>query len=121
MIVNNVEEDHQTLVMRGIDQRLQILGGPVTCVRRVRQHTVIAPVSLAGKIIDRHQFDRGDTEFGKARQFADNAFETAKRAGMQFVDHRFRPWAAPPRRISPCVSVGIDHNAGIMDVASLRS
>ena len=91
MIVDDVEEDHQTEIVRGIDQRLQIVGRAIGGVRRERQHAVIAPVAPAGKIIDRHQLDRGDAEGGQARQVARNAAESAERPAMQLVEHRLRP------------------------------
>ena len=120
VIVDDVEEDHQIKIVRGVDQRLQLVGRAVGCVRRERQHAVVAPVAPTGKIIDRHQLDGGDAEGGQTRQVARNAAEPAEHPAMQLVEHRLRPWSAAPMAVSPLVGGGIDHDTAIMHVAGLR-
>ena len=96
MIVDDVEKDHQAVIVRGVDQRLQFVGRAVAAFRRKRQNAVVAPIARAGEIRDRHQFDGGYAEFGKPRQFADDAVKAAEHAGMQFVEDGFVPRPAAP-------------------------
>ncbi len=96
VVVDDVEEDHQAEAVRRIDQRLQIVGRAIGRVRREGQHAVVPPVALAGEIVDRHQLDRGDAELGQLRQHRGHAGEAAEGAGMQLVEHGFRPAAAAP-------------------------
>ena len=62
MVVDHVKYRHQAARMRGRDQALEIVRGPVARVGRERQHAVVAPVARARKIGDRHDFDRGHAE-----------------------------------------------------------
>ncbi len=57
VIVDHIEKNHQPAQMGRINERLQILRASVTAVGGVPQHAVITPVSAAGKIRERHQFD----------------------------------------------------------------
>src|SRR3954471_7907510 len=50
MIVDDVEKDHETARMRGIDERLEIFWPAVGAVGRIEQHAIIAPVAVAGEI-----------------------------------------------------------------------
>ena len=68
VVVDDVEEDHQAEAVRGVDQRLQLVRRAVGGVGREGQHAVIAPVALAGEIVDRHQLDGGDAELSQAGQ-----------------------------------------------------
>ncbi len=85
VIVHHVEKDHQPVVVRSIDQRLQVVGGSVGRIGRIRQHAVIAPVALPREIVDRHQFDGGDAERCQPGEFPRHATESAKHTGMQLV------------------------------------
>ena len=120
VIVDDVEENHQIKIVRGVDQRLQLVGRPVGRIRRERQHAVVAPVAPAEKIIDRHQLDCGDAEGSQTRQVARNAAEPAERPTMQLVEHRLRPWSAAPMAVAPLVGTGIDHDTAVVHVAGLR-
>ena len=66
MVVNDVQKDHQTTIVRDIDQGFQIVWRAVAAFGRERQNTVITPIAGAGKFGDRHQFDGGDAEIGEA-------------------------------------------------------
>ena len=82
MVVDNVEEDHQSKIVRLIDQRFQIIGCSVGRIRGIRQDAIISPVALARKIVDRHQLDGGDTKVGQPWQFSRHTLETAKGTSM---------------------------------------
>ena len=57
MIVDDIQEHHEPKPVGGVDQRLQVIRGAIGMVRRVRQNPIVAPISLARKIIDRHKFN----------------------------------------------------------------
>ena len=71
VIVDDIEDHHQSALMRGIDQGFQILRPPIAGVRRKEQHAVVTPVPAARKVRDRHEFDRGDAEVGKCVELVD--------------------------------------------------
>ncbi len=118
MIVNNVQEHHQPQSMGGIDQLLQIVRRPVSRIRSVRQHAIVAPVALAGKIVDRHQLDRRHPQFLQTRQIVPHAAKAAGGSGMHLVQHDLGPGAPPPVGIFPLESAGLN-NAGVVDVRRL--
>ncbi len=96
MIVDDIQEDHQTQAVGGIDQAFQVLRRAVGGVRRIRQDAVITPIARPGEIGDRHQLDRRHPEFGKLWQPGGHPGEPAQGADMQLIDHRFMPWPASP-------------------------
>ena len=66
-------------------------------VRRERQHAVVAPAAVAGKLADRHHLDQRDAEVDKVVEVLDRARERARggeRADVQLVDHGARQRAA---------------------------
>ncbi len=121
VVVDDVEEDHQAEAVRGVDQGLQIVGRAIGGVGREGQHAVIAPVALAGEIVDRHELDGGDAELSQVGQPRGDTGEAAQAAGMQLVEHGFRPFAAAPVRMPPAIGARIDDQAGIVHVAALSA
>ena len=105
--------------MRGVDQRLQVVRRAIAAVGRERQHAVVAPVALAGKIVDRHQLDGGDAQRGEVGQGCLHAVEAAQSADMQLVEHRLVPRPAAPRRMLPAIGARVDDEARAMDVVGL--
>ncbi len=99
VIVDDVEKHHQPARMRGVDQRLEVLGPAVTAVRRERQHAVIAPVPAAGKIRQRHQLERGNAGRGEVVEPVGDGAECAlarERTDMHLGKHRLAPRAGRP-------------------------
>src|SRR5947207_15982034 len=97
--------------MGGFDEYLQVLGPSVGRIRGVWQHAVVAPVSAAGEITDRHDLDRGDTERNQMVQLADCGPKRTlrrKSADVQLVDHCFTPGASAPAGVAPSVGRRID-------------
>ena len=121
MIVHHVEKDHQPMVVRGVDQRLQVVGRPVGGIGRIRQHAVIAPVALTREIVDRHQFDRGDAECRQPGKLPRHTAESAEDSGMEFVQHGLAPRPSAPGGVAPRVAARIDHDAWIVHVIRLRA
>ncbi len=118
VVVDDVEEDHEAQPVRRVDQRLQVVGRPIRFRRRERQHAVITPVAPSGKFRDGHQLDRGDSERRQVRQQHFHAMESTQQARVQFVDHGLAPRASLPRRVPPCVTIGVDDHAIAMDIAT---
>ena len=123
MIVDDVEKHHQAALVRGIDQRLEILRPAVGAVGRVKQHAVVAPVPAAGEIGDRHQLDRGEARVGDVVELVDGAAKRAllgERADMQLEKHAFVPRPADPAARLPVIG-WIDHLARPMHVVGLEA
>ena len=121
VIVDHVEKDHQPMVVRGIDQRLQVVGRPVGGIGRIRQHAIIAPVAQTREIVDRHQFDRGDAECRQPGKLPRHTAESAEDSGMQFVQHGLAPRPSAPGGVAPRVAARIDHDAWIVHIIRLRA
>ena len=121
VIVDDVEKDHQPVRMRRIDQGLEVVGRTIGMVRREGQNAVISPVSFAGKIIDRHQFDRRDAELLQLRQFDLHTGKAAEQTCMKFIKDRFAPRPSVPFRVTPAIGARIDHDARAVDVLGLRA
>ena len=60
VVVDHIEDHGQTVAVGTVDQLLELLGSAVGSVGRIGQHAVIAPIAFAGKLRQRHQFNRGD-------------------------------------------------------------
>src|SRR5690349_13421526 len=75
VVVDDVEHHHQAAKMCGIDEGLEMLGPAVGALRGEEGHAVIAPISLAGEIRNRHQFDCRDPESGKVIKLTDGGEE----------------------------------------------
>ena len=68
-------------------------------IGRIPQHAVIAPISRAGEIGKRHQFERGDSGRDQMIELADHGAIGAfrrKGADMAFEDHRLVPGPPAP-------------------------
>ena len=63
VIVDDIEHHGDALLVRRIHERAQVVRRPVASCGRVEAHAVVAPVSLAGEIGDRHDLDRIHAEF----------------------------------------------------------
>ena len=125
MIVDDVQEHHQAVPVRGVDQKLEFVGRAVAAFGRKRQHAVIAPVARAREFGDRHQFDGSDAEFGKARQVrAQHRRNPPSKPDMKLVQHRLVPRTAAPflfaidrtrgsvTILGPCTSPACPREAG---------
>src|SRR5262249_34063684 len=60
VVVNDVENDGETVLVTSVDQALQAVRAAVRVLRSERLHPVVAPVAAAGKLRDRHQLDGCD-------------------------------------------------------------
>ena len=124
MIIDDVEKHHQAALMRGVDQRLEIVRAAIGTVGRIPQHAVIAPIARARKIRQRHQFERCESRRDEIVQPVDHrrigAF-LGEGADMGFDQHRLLPRPAAPIRCAPCVSPVVDDLARAGDVVGLEA
>ncbi len=114
VVVDDVEKDHQPAAVRGVDETGEGLGAAVGTVGREVEHPVIAPVTGAGEVGERHELDRGDAERRQMVELGLDPGEVARRregADVQLVQHRLVPGPAPPVRGGEREAVGVDHLA----------
>src|SRR5580704_18704858 len=62
VIVDNIEEDHDSAPVGALHQILEILRPAVTAIGREREDAVIAPIALAWKVCDGHQLYGSDSQ-----------------------------------------------------------
>ena len=123
VVVDDVEQDHETASVRRGDQALEPLRPAVGCIGCERQHAVIAPAAAPGKIGDRHQLERGDPQL---RQIVEPRFDPGERAfgregaDVQLVDRGFLPRAAAPAAVFPLEVSRIHDFAGAVHVVGIE-
>src|SRR5262249_25748819 len=105
-------------------QRLQLLGPAIDRIRRVRQHPVVAPVAPAGKVRERHEFDRSDAEVPEVVELGAHAGVGSLRGegpDVQLVDHRLGPRPSAPALVLPLERGRAAHLARPVAVARLEA
>src|SRR5690625_3572944 len=123
MVVDDIQKDHQPARMSGVDQALQPLRPAIGDMRRIEQHTIIAPAAHAGKLRDGTKLDRGDAKIGEMVEARLHTVECAlgrESADMKLVKHGLVPGAALPFCL-PVESLRIDQHGCAMHIASLRA
>ena len=101
MIVDDVEKDHKSARVRGVDQGPQIVRAAIGAVRRVEQHAVIAPVAPSREVGDRHQFDGGQAGLDDVVELVD--CRTKRAAGRECPDMKLKNGRFLPRPSKPFV------------------
>src|SRR5262249_641234 len=123
MIVDDVEKHHQPASMRFVDQHPQIARSPVGAVRRIEQDAVVAPISAAGEVGDRHQFDRGHSGLNDVIELLDRGAKRAagrERSDMTLQKCRILPGPPAPPVRPPFESIMIDDLAWAEHVLRLE-
>jgi len=114
VIVDDVEQHAQAACVRCIDEGLQLVGRPVCVLRCEQKHAVVSPVARAGRLGERHEFDRGDTE---CRQFVEPARRGSvgslgrERTQVEFVQDDLVPRPAGPVHGLPRVAARVNDHA----------
>src|SRR5580704_12873545 len=62
VIVDDVEENHDSAMVSALNQSFKIFGATVGTVGCERENAIITPVALPGKIGDWHQLQSSDSE-----------------------------------------------------------
>ncbi len=122
MVVHHIQQDHQPLVVRRLDQVLQVLRPAIAAVRGEGEHSVVGP-SCAYRESRRSALDGGDTQVGQVIQAPGDGGEAALRrkcAHMQLIDDRRFPRSSMPIGIGPPPTPRIDDLAGAMHILGLK-
>ncbi len=123
VIVDDVEKHHDVAQMRCIDEVPEVVGRAVAVVGRVPEHAVVAPVVPSGKIVDRHQFDGGDTGVSDVIELVDQRPKRAclrEGADVTLEQHGFVPGPAPPTGGTPGEGIVVDDLARAGNVVRLK-
>ena len=117
VIVDHVEDNGHALGVAGIDQPLEIIRAAVGVVHGKWVHSVVSPVSTAGKLGDRHEFQGIDAEILEGRQARHYCSKCAcrrKGADVQLIDDHLRQGQSAPICVLPDKGLLIDHLRGAM-------
>ena len=90
VVVDDVEHNAKTLVVRCVDEACKPLRPAVGLVRRRRVQPVVAPAARAGKRRDRHHLDRGHAELRERAQVPDRRVERpllGERPDVELIEH----------------------------------
>ena len=124
MVVHDVEQHHEPVCVRRVDQTLQVFGRPVTVRGREREYAVVAPIASAGEFRHRHEFDGRDAEIGEIGEAPRSGGEgpfRRKCANVQLVEHGFVPGAAAPLFLLPNERQRIHDRARGVDAFRIES
>src|ERR1035438_2772524 len=97
MVVHDVEQYHESAAMSALHQLFKILRTAVAAIGRERENAIVTPIPPAGKVGNRHQFNRGDTEFDQIVEpfaYRRKSSGEGKGSNVQFIDDGIFPWAA---------------------------
>ncbi len=111
MVVDDIEKNHEPARMRFVDQHPQIVGPTIGAVGRIEQDTVIAPISAACEIGNRHQLDCGYSGVNDVIELVDCCAKRAggrERADVQLQDGRILPRSPTPLLCAPFELIVID-------------
>src|SRR6478752_8932472 len=112
MVVDDIEDDAQARLVRGIHERAKIVRSPVQMRRREQVDAVVAPSEASGELADRHDLDRRDTDVGEVAQPVDRRGEGSfarEGADVQFVKNLVRQMNALPAIVVPNEGRRVDH------------
>ena len=103
VVVDHIQQNHESAVMRALNQIFKIFGTAISAIGSEWENAVISPIALAGKVGDRHYFERRDSNIRKIVEPLASRGKSSgwrKRSDMQFVDDSFFPATAAPRVIA---------------------
>ena len=78
VVVDDVEDHAEPGAVGGVDEAGQRVGAAVRVLHGRPEHAVVAPVAVAGELVERHQLDVGDAEHGQAVELTDGGVERAR-------------------------------------------
>jgi hypothetical protein len=107
VVIDDIKNAGEALLMTGVDQPLQTCRSPVTILRSEYVDAVVAPISRAGKLPDRHHFHSGDSQLTEGREAGDDGIEGSfrrKRSDMKFVQYEVLAPDPGPSLIGPSKS-----------------
>src|SRR4030095_13643795 len=123
MVVDDVENDRQADSVTGVDQSLQPWWAAVGILHGKWIDAVVAPISVAGKLPDRHDFHGGDTEIFELLKIANDRVEGAffgVHADMKLIDDDVMQRETVPAIVFP-LEFGINDFGGAMHAFGLKT
>ena len=124
VVVDDVEEDGEAARVRGVHQRLEVLGPAVGRLGGVEEHAVVAPAPAAREVGHRHQLQRGDAEGDQMIEPLGHGRVGAGRgegADVQLVEHEPLRREPDPGAVGPGMGQGIHDLARAVHVAGLEA
>src|SRR5580692_9487775 len=123
MVVHNIEEHHDSPLMRTLYQFFEIFRTSIHTVRSERKDAVVPPIALAGKIGNRHQLYRSDSQVGEiVEAFARGGKSSGRGEGpnMQFINNGLLPRTSLPSVVTPLEGMRGHNFAGSVHVLGLK-
>jgi hypothetical protein len=112
VVVDDVEHDAETGVVRRVDEPRERLGPAVRDVRGKRVQPVVAPAAVARERRNGHHLDGRDAELLQLAQMLDSRVERplgAERPNVQLIEHELVEPHSLPRRRAPAEVPGVEH------------
>ena len=107
MVVDNVQFRGQPALVARIHEFFQAGRSAVTVLNRKREDTVVAPITRAGKLGDRHDFDGSDSSLHQFVQMGNYRFESSlgrERSHVQLIDDVVLDGKSEPMPVLPVES-----------------
>ena len=123
MIVDHVQNHRHTGTVTGIDQHFELIRSAVRVLDGVRIDAVVAPVTVARELGNRHDFNRTDAKLFQIAQSFDCRRKRPfrrERTHVQFIDHHLLQAHAAPVIILPIKSPVIEYLAGPVNTFRLK-
>src|SRR2546423_2036890 len=104
VVVDDIQRHGQALTVRGVHEGLQLARRTITIVNGARINAVVSPVSLSGKLRNRHQFNGVNPQISKLVEAANCSRQRALRSkgpDMKLIKNQFLERQALPQSIGP--------------------
>lgn len=112
MVIHHIEQNGQTTVMGGVYQAAQAFWPTIDAGWSEEAYTIVAPVTVAGKIGHRHQLNRRHAQGTQVIQALDQGVKRAGggcRTNVGFIDHQVCERQSLPAGIRPGKSGWVNH------------
>src|SRR5712691_12368314 len=123
MVVDNVQQDHDSMIVSALNEPLEFLGAAVGTIGREREDAVVSPIAPSREVGYRHEFDSGDSQISQIIEASAHRRKLPGRgesSDVQFVNDGLIPWTAAPLIILPIEGFRIDNLAGTVHVLWLK-
>ena len=124
MVVNHVERNRETVVVGRVYQALERLWSAVGVLGSEEIDAIIAPIAGPGKLRDRHQFNRRNSQGGELGKMGDDGIEGSFRgisSDVEFVKDGAIQRRAFPALIGPGEGIQVDDLRGTVHSSRLEA
>jgi len=122
MVVDHVQDHGQPRGVAGVDEVLEPLRAAVGMLHRENVRSVVSPVAIAWKLPDRHDFNRGYSQFNQVAKARDGCLEgspAGEGADMDFVENKVRHARRSKYPLAPAVGSVVHHRRRAVHVVRL--